>query len=140
MVKGEGDADVPGVRVDFGVASLGGLQQLKTASVIYFYFPKEMEEKKTKSFLLSLALCICCFLHNIPALSLCGHCCFPLRSQLGCCLLWEAFPDSPTFGGPTPCSLGFCVDPVRTFTTLYYNSYKDSVVVHSYSNSNGLFS
>lgn len=48
MVKGEGDADVPGVRVDFGVASLGGLQQLKTASVIYFYFPKEMEGKKTQ--------------------------------------------------------------------------------------------
>lgn len=41
---------MPGMLVDFGMVSLGFLQQLKTASLIYFYLPKEMEKKKKLSF------------------------------------------------------------------------------------------
>lgn len=42
MIKGEEDADEPSTHTDVSVAFPGCLQQLQTARLIYFYFPKDM--------------------------------------------------------------------------------------------------
>lgn len=90
-MKGEEDADVPGMHVDFSVASLPSLQQPKTARMIYFYYLKEM----SPSF-----FCLWTFVHAIRCvmsqLPLClAKPCFSFRAQFSRHLLWEALPDCP---------------------------------------------
>lgn len=90
-MKGEEDADVLSMQVDFSVASLGCLQQPTTARLMYFYFPKEMHQ--AFFCLWTFAYAVLCTMFQ---LSLClANSCFSFRAQLSCCLLWEAFLDSP---------------------------------------------